>query len=172
MGKRKSELTELEGAAMTVLRQLGACTPYQVRKAFKDSPSAEWSGSAGAVYPALRRLKAAGLLVAKPVKDARRSVLYSLSTAGADALDAWLTDVARAAGIGIDPFRTRAPLWGGLPSARAGAFKRALIRTLRAERAAIREQLAAPDAPDRDAIELCLALQETRLKWLGAKRKK
>jgi DNA-binding PadR family transcriptional regulator len=172
MAQRKRDLTELEGAALSVIERLKACTPYQVRQAFLTSPSTEWSGSAGAVYPALRRLKAAGLLAAKPAKDARRSVHYRLSGAGAAALKGWLCDVSRATGLGLDPFRTRAPLWAGLPNARAGAFKRELVRALKAECAALRKKLAAPHQPNREAMELCLALQEMRLSWLGAKRRK
>jgi DNA-binding PadR family transcriptional regulator len=171
MTQRKRELTELEGAALSVIGRLGACTPYQVRQAFLTSPSTEWSGSAGAVYPALRRLKAAGLLAAKPAEDARRAVHYRLSGAGAEALSRWVCDVKRATGLGLDPFRTRAPLWGGLPKGHAGAFKRALIRALKAECAALRKGLAAPDQPDREAMALCLALHEMRLSWLGKKRK-
>jgi DNA-binding PadR family transcriptional regulator len=172
MAQRKRELTELEGAALSVIQRLGACTPYQVRQAFLTSPSTEWSGSAGAVYPALRRLKTAGFLVAKPVKDARRAVLYRLSGAGAAALAGWLCDVGRATGLGLDPFRTRAPLWADLPKARAGTLKRALIHALNVECAALHKKLAAPDEPEREATELCLALHEMRLAWLRVKRKK
>jgi DNA-binding PadR family transcriptional regulator len=171
MAQRKRQLTELEGAALSVIERLKACTPYQVRQAFLTSPSTEWSGSAGAVYPAIRRLKAAGLLAAKPAKDARRTVHYRLSALGVAALAGWLCDVGRATGLGLDPFRTRAPLWGGLPTREAVAFRRQLIRALKAERAALRNKLAAPDEPDRAAMELCLALQDMRLAWLAAKRK-
>src|SRR5215472_5946571 len=99
MAKTKSRaLTELEGAALTVIHRLKSCTPYRVRLDFQQSRSREWSGSAGAVYPALRRLHARGLLKAQQTGEGRRSVNYALSKAGSEALTRWLTDVERAAG--------------------------------------------------------------------------
>src|SRR6516162_6375678 len=104
MAKTKSRaLTELEGAALTVIHRLKSCTPYRVRLDFLRSRSHEWSGSAGAVYPALRRLQARGFLKAQQTGEARRSVNYALTKAGSDALLGWLSDVERAAGSGLDP---------------------------------------------------------------------
>src|SRR5215472_782767 len=94
-------VTELEGAALAVIYRLGACTPYRVRLDFQSSRSSEWSGSAGAVYPALRRLDAAGLLRAGQGARRRGSVLYTLSPAGRRALAGWLRDTERASGSGL-----------------------------------------------------------------------
>jgi DNA-binding PadR family transcriptional regulator len=166
--KRASHaLTELEGAALAVINGLGSCTPYQVRQNFLSSRSREWSGSAGAVYPAIRRLHAGGLLLAQETEDARRSVRFSLSPVGRRAFEAWLKDVERASGSGLDPFRCRADYWDLLPAAGRQALLRALVRKLEQEL----ERLAAlsdrPDTAERRALSLEVELHKTRLRWLG-----
>jgi DNA-binding PadR family transcriptional regulator len=165
--KRTSHvLTELEGAALSVINGLGACTPYQVRQNFLSSRSREWSGSAGAVYPAIRRLHAGGLLRALQTDDARRSVRFSLSAVGRKAFEGWMKDVERASGSGLDPFRCRADHWDLLPA----IDRRALLRALRRKLEQRLEVLAAvsdhPDTPERRALSLEVELHKTRLRWL------
>lgn len=103
-----TELSELEGAALATVRKHAPCTPYKVREAFRASPSDVWSGSAGAIYPLMRRLEAEKLVAARGERVGRRPRrLYSLTPKGERALKAWLTDVDRGASIGFDPLRTR-----------------------------------------------------------------
>ncbi|HRC58297.1 MAG TPA: PadR family transcriptional regulator, partial [Kofleriaceae bacterium] len=103
-----SELTDLEGAALAEIHRSGPTTSYAVAKAFANSPSEFWSGSAGAVYPLIERLRSRRLLRATRGKDgARVRTDYSLTASGRAALRAWLLDARRAAGIGFDPLRTR-----------------------------------------------------------------
>jgi DNA-binding PadR family transcriptional regulator len=172
MAKPKSRaLTELEGAALTVIHRLKSCTPYRVRLDFLQSRSHEWSGSAGAVYPALRRLHARGLLKAQQTGEGRRSVNYALSKAGSEALARWLTDVECAAGSGLDPFRCRADLWRDLPEAEQDAFRQKVAGELEKKCADIAQLLKRGDAQEPDALTLELALHRTRLHWLkGAAR--
>jgi DNA-binding PadR family transcriptional regulator len=167
MAKSKSRtLTELEGAALGVIHRFGSCTPYRVRLDFLGSRSHEWSGSAGAVYPALRRLHARGLLKAQQTGERRRSVNYALSKAGSEALARWLTDVERAAGSGLDPFRCRADLWRDLPKAERDAFRQKLTDELERKSTDIAWLLKTGDAPEPKALTLELALHKMRLHWL------
>ena len=167
MAKTKSRaLTELEGAALTVIHRLKACTPYRVRLDFLQSRSHEWSGSAGAVYPALRRMHARGLLKAQQTGEGRRSVNYALSNAGSEALTRWLTDVERAAGSGLDPFRCRADFWRDLPKSEREAFRQKLIDELDRKCTNIAQLVKTGDEPEPKALELELALHKTRLAWL------
>ena len=167
MAKAKSRaLTELEGAALTVIHRLKSCTPYRVRLDFQQSRSHEWSGSAGAVYPALRRLQARGFLKAQQTGEARRSVNYALTKAGSDALAGWLSDVERAAGSGLDPFRCRADFWRDLPKAERDALRHKLTGELEKKCADITRLLKAGDVPEPKALELELALHKMRLNWL------
>jgi DNA-binding PadR family transcriptional regulator len=59
---------------MGVLRRAPGSTAYAVRQVFHASASADWSGSAGAVYPAIERLKTAKLLTPRKEKDGRGTV--------------------------------------------------------------------------------------------------
>ena len=102
-------ITDMEGAALAVLARRGALTSYAVARAFAESPSEFWSGSAGAVYPMLRRLRARGFVSASQGADGERSrTRYSVTAKGRAAFEGWLLDVERGAGWGFDPLRTRA----------------------------------------------------------------
>jgi len=86
------------------------CTAYVVRRAFLDSPSSHWSGSAGAIYPLVRRLEKRGLVRSKARRaDGRSSRLYRLTKPGLRELRTWLRPpLPPAAGLmNIDPLRVR-----------------------------------------------------------------
>ena len=167
MADSRTRLTELEGAVLTEVAQRGNRTAFKVRRAFQRSPSAHWTGSAGAVYPAIRRLVAAGILLSETVPGARGTRLLSLSARGEAMFDAWACDPEAACGLGFDPFRLRAGLWRLLPPAR----QRAQVRTLRARiestLPALRER-AEGDAVDRTQTGLAIEMQLLRLRWLAA----
>lgn len=159
-------ITELEGAILAEIHHRGSHTAFQVRQSFLRSPSEEWSGSAGAVYPAIRRLEAAGLVVAKPIAGGRGARHLTLSKAGVVALDDWAANVERATGIGMDPFRLRASLWLSLPSAKWSRLRAKLIKGLEAKN----EELAAfarhshPTA--RAGAGMAIEANQARIQWL------
>lgn len=102
------QLSDLEGGALAFIARNGPTTSYAVAKDFADSPSEFWSGSAGAVYPLIKRVLARGLLEASKGKDgARARTRYTLTPAGLKAMKAWLLNAKRASSIGFDPLRTR-----------------------------------------------------------------
>ncbi|MBS0472745.1 MAG: PadR family transcriptional regulator [Proteobacteria bacterium] len=170
MTKARAALTELEGAILGVLRRAPGMTPYAVRKVFLDSRSAEWSGSAGAVYPAIDRLARKRLLKARAGGDRRGAKTYVLGPAGLAAHDRWLCDAARAASPGIDPFRTRAALWPLLPAHKRKALMTALRREIETARAALLQDLPARDPADAITDRLVLAVLDSRLAWIGRMR--
>lgn len=104
-----STLSDLEGAALAVVVRLGSATAYAIARDFADSPSEFWSGSAGAVYPMVKRLVSAGLLAVDPAfpPSKRGGIHYQVSPAGKAAMTGWLLDVDRASGMGFDPLRSR-----------------------------------------------------------------
>lgn len=155
--------TELEGAVLGVIDRRPGCTAYQVRKEFLDSPSAEWSGSAGAVYPAISRLAEQGL-IRRAI--AERGEALSLTAAGERALLAWVEDAKRAASAGTDPFRMRSGLLLRLPADRRRRAAQTLRKEISAQVALIHELIRSADAVDATALELTLDLQKARLKWL------
>jgi DNA-binding PadR family transcriptional regulator len=101
-------LTDLEGAVLAEIAKRGIATSYAVARAFAASPSEYWSGSAGAVYPLVKRLLARGYLISQADADGKRSRLdYRLTETGQSRMEAWLLDANRASGMGFDPLRTR-----------------------------------------------------------------
>ena len=115
--KMLDQLTDLEGAVLTEIGHRQNCTAFRVRRAFELSGSAIWRGSAGAVYPAIRRLTERGLISARPIDSRRGGNSLNLSRAGREALSAWTMDLGRAVDVGSDPFRLRAGLWKQLRAA-------------------------------------------------------
>ena len=106
--RKDRALTELEGAALGVVVRDGPCTSYVVKEMFRGSPSEFWSGSAGSIYPLMRRLEERGLVASKRGSTGRRGHKVYRSTAeGRRVFRRWLTDAERAAGMGFDPLRTR-----------------------------------------------------------------
>lgn len=101
-------LTDLEAAALGEFKRQGPTTGYAVAASFRASPSEFWSGSAGAVYPLVKRLVERGLLEAVPSGEAQRERTgYVITAQGTAALHAWLVDGERAGGMGFDPLRSR-----------------------------------------------------------------
>ena len=167
MKNRTDSVTELEGAILGEIARLGSCTAYRLRQSFVTSRSAEWSGSTGAVYPALRRLTARGLLAGVPVPGARGGQAMSVTDAGRAALEAWLGDVEKAANPGLDPFRTRVGF-----ARKLAADWPALAGRLRTEvhaRLATLDALPdAEDAAEQAWREMERAAHQSRLAWLAA----
>jgi DNA-binding PadR family transcriptional regulator len=102
-------LTEMEGAVIATIAERGPLTAYAVKEVFRASPSSFWSGSAGAVYPLVKRLEERGFLRSQEASESRRPKrVFLLTVRGQKALAAWLTDVRQAVSLGYDPLRTRA----------------------------------------------------------------
>lgn len=159
-------LTELEGAILTEIGHRGHNTAFQVRRAFEMSPSSSWSGSAGAVYPAIKRLTEAALIIARQDNSKRGTRLLSLSDAGRAALEAWFCNTDTACGLGVDPFRLRAGLWETLPATRRQTLIAALRRTITAEIPKLQHRQDL-DAVEAIGNELAIAVQKLRLDWLN-----
>ena len=116
----RRELTELEGAVLGTISLHAPCTPYRVRRAFLDSPSPYWSGSAGAIYPLIGRLERAGLVRTRRAPErGRAGRLCAPTERGRRALRAWLRPPWSAAvtGVPADPLRTRVSFLGVLSAA-------------------------------------------------------
>lgn len=161
-----ASLTEIEGAIMSEIADRGQKTAFQVRRAFQQSPSIEWSGSAGAVYPAVKRLIGAGLLRATEQDDRRATKHLFITDAGRTALKEWVRDCVRSVSVGIDPFRLRSGIW-----LQSGDLEdRAFVAELRS---ALEERLKAEIA-DKDGeddveavrIDLNIRLLRMRIAWL------
>ena len=128
---------------MALLWADGPSTAYAIRRNFQRSPTPDWSGSAGAIYPLLARLDRGRLVRSQAYRTGRRpGRRFQLTLAGKRALRRWLepplTD--EVVGIPSDPLRTRLGFLDALPPrlraaflAEAHAKMQALLPVLQAE---------------------------------------
>lgn len=169
MTKARAALTELEGTILGAIRRMPGTTAYAIRRAFMTSLSAEWSGSAGAVYPAIERMQKSGLIQGKAARaDGRGTITLTISPRGLALHDKWLADVTRAIGPGSDPFRSRSAAWHLLPAAKRSALLRELTAAIVKDRRRL-EAEQPEDQGDAEMQALHLALLETRLRFLERK---
>jgi DNA-binding PadR family transcriptional regulator len=173
---RTSIVTELEGVILGIVWGRQPCSPYVVLSRFQQSPTWGWSSSTGAIYPAIRRLKARGLLNHRAESTGkRRSEALSLSAKGTAALQEWIANLNEEMGSGgLDPIRTRVNYLAALaPEARLAFLDRAEEVT-RSRLQLARESQADPHAKDNWTLQATrsgLAHQlEARLRWLGELR--
>ncbi len=108
--EKPRELSRLELALLGSVSTGEPGTAYWLRRQFQQSLSSFFSGSAGAVYPAVERLEKRSLIRATVRQEGRRtSRRYRLTPSGKKALKEWLLpplppeDVA----FTMDPVRTR-----------------------------------------------------------------
>src|ERR1700745_3373896 len=113
----KKKLSEIEGCVLGLLAVDGPATPYAIRKVFLESPSPQWSGSAGTIYPLIERLLRRKLIRSKICfTGKRRGRTISLPTAGSRALGLWLSIPIPewVAGVPPAPLRTRVRFLGAI----------------------------------------------------------
>ena len=168
---RSIEPSELEGCVLGTVARLGTCTAYAVRKAFRESLTTSWRGSAGAIYPLLKRQAAAGLIKEdEVVTDGRGTKMLCLTEAGRAALARWVEE--RESWIGepaADPIRTRFQFidFAGQTDQKAlidSWIDATLLNIARVERASA--EIGA-DEPLLASAHRATQLQlEARLKWL------
>ena len=163
----RRKISELEGAILSEVEHRGRRTAFQVRRAFANSFSLEWKGSAGAVYTAVRRLEQDGLLHASAAQGGRATRHLSLTDSGREALAAWAGDPRLASSVGVDPFRLRAGIWALLPTADRKALFSELEEAVRANIRDLELYLGEADRVERVRIELALAVQRARLALLS-----
>ena len=103
--------TELQSFILGLIWQLGPVSPYEVRRHMQDSPSTQWSASAGAIYPLMRRLERGGLVKGTSERRGnRRRREYRITRKGLAALRCWIGPPVAAEAITVahDPLRSRA----------------------------------------------------------------
>ena len=161
------DLTELEGAILSEIQHRKHDTAFQVRRAFQISPSIEWSGSAGAIYPAIKRLRGKGYIHGEPTNDGRATIRLSLTDAGQAALVAWAGDPTRSASVGLDPFRLRSGIWGLLPPDERRSTLMKATEAIEANVEYLEQYLPSLDKVEAARVELSLRIQHVRLDWLA-----
>ena len=165
-------VTELEGAILSEIHHRGHNTAFQVRRAFQTSPSIEWSGSAGAIYPAIKRLRQHGLIHGEATQDRRSTVRLSLTAAGQQAVIAWACDPERSSSVGIDPFRLRSGIWELLSVEQRRSALQATADAIKANLAFLRDYQAGLDDVEAARVDLSARIQHVRLDWISERMPK
>lgn len=158
-----------------VLRTQGPCTAYRVRRALRASPSTFWSASAGAIYPLLRKLEAAGLVhAALDGGDKRGRRLLRVTPKGRKAHLAWMKAISSADVVAAvsDPVRSRAFFLATLPPEDRRRFVQRALESLEQYLEDTRKDLHLR-AEGRDSFAYWAALggvyqAESRVKWMRA----
>jgi DNA-binding PadR family transcriptional regulator len=97
------QLTDFEQVLLGVVRSEPR-SGYGLKKMFNASPASVYQPSPGALYPALRRLEARGLLRAELTESAgrREQRLYQATEAGRAVHEEWLRQPVDPATVGAD----------------------------------------------------------------------
>ncbi len=123
----EQRLSEIEACVLALISVEGPATPYAIRKVFLSSPSPQWSGSAGTIYPLIERLVRRKLISSKVfLQGKRRGHRISLTAAGSKALRLWLAVPVPewVAGVPPDPLRTRVRFLGAVDARQQRSFLR------------------------------------------------
>ncbi len=145
------------------------CTAYRVHRDFSDSSSLFYSGSAGAIYPAIKRLEARGFIRARSVGTKRRPAKgYVLTKAGREAFQAWYFDPILAADGGLDPLRLRFSTLNSQKPEKRSLFNDDMIKATAARLERMTEVICkfSTSSPDYFASRMEKATVEAKLKLL------
>ncbi len=115
MAKSRKSLSELEAFVLGLIWQFGPISPYDIRRHMQRSPSTQWSASAGAIYPLVRKLEKHGLIASKAERtDPRKRTVYKATANGKRSLQMWLGPPLspEAVTVTYDPLRTRVRFLG------------------------------------------------------------
>lgn len=174
MKPKRSERTTLEYALLGLIREAPR-TGYELRKVFVETAMAGYSGSPGAIYPALRRLEEGGLIVGalRSGGRGRQGRDFRLTPAGEAVLQSWLAgpitrdDVA----LRLDALMLRFAFLGfaDSPVSRTLDFLERLEEELEAFHSELEDQLEAiQSAPlhARLALEAGISSISDRVRWV------
>lgn len=165
-------LSELEGAVLSLLSRQESLSAYAIRREFEQSPTGNWSASAGAIYPLVKRLTERGLISEARVDgDGRQTRRLSITPTGRKALTEWVgMPDPGLFGPSSDPLRTRGYALVAMPVAEQ---RRHLENWRQRTRATLKEL---QDEWDRERSQLETGIEmihygtltelDARLKWI------
>ena len=170
MSNANRGLTNLENVALAHIWRNGATTAHELRVAFADSSAGRYSGSAGAIYPLVKRLEAAGFVRGRAAANgAQKKKLYKITKAGQKAVENWIFAMAPADMFPDDPIRTRFQYAYLLNKADRARWLAAAKDAVDALDASVKSEYAADDyqsASDQHVLRGVLAMNRVRRRWL------
>ncbi len=175
----RHDLTELERCVLGVIWRDGPVTAYEVAAHFAASLSPYWSGSAGAIYPLVKRLAARKLLrTRQQAWNGSRKTILSVTAAGKGALRAWLRPPLppESGAPTFDSIRTRLFFLEALPPSEraallADAERVTALQIEAAQQQRVRNEAAGQTFEALGDIGVLFELRARR-QWLRAVRRK
>ena len=170
-----TSLTPLAGAILGLINEEPR-SGYDLRRVFALTPMGHFSDSPGAIYPALRRLRDAGLVESSV--DTRTSLrpreIFRLTASGYEALEAWATAAPSRDEIigGVERVTLRFVLAyssAGPAAARrvAEQLEQELVAYAREPRHYYKTHAPSMHAAARLGMEAGIAVFDTHIAWCG-----
>jgi len=101
-------LTDNEGMLLSLVVRAEPITAYKIAKVYDQSPISNFNTSKGKIYPMIQRLRAAGLLRARPIRDdARGTERLETTKKGRKAVRNWIKEIRPTHLLPEDPLRTK-----------------------------------------------------------------
>jgi DNA-binding PadR family transcriptional regulator len=166
------KLSHLAYIALGVVAEKQPCSGYAVMKDFQSSSSTYFSGSAGAIYPLMKRLEADGLTKVDRTKAGTRTRRnYTITDKGRDALETWLASPIPDEEVAflVDLLRTRVLFFERLTKQQRRKFVKDCREQLRSRIAATQKRMKAKNALsqfEQVTLASVLMIDEARIKWL------
>lgn len=166
------KLSHLALITLGVVAEFEPCSGYAVMKSFRVSTSTYFSGSAGAIYPLLRRLEALGLIKAERSKAGSRvRRTYTVTPKGRNLLKSWLMESVLDEDIAftVDLLRVRVLFFKELSKPQRRAFvkeARAALKRKIKVMAGIIEDPGEKSQYDVVCFKNVVMTDEARLRWL------
>ncbi len=170
---RSSDLSELEGGVLGMVHASPGSTAHVIRERFRLSRSSHWSGSAGAIYPLMKKLSGRGwLAITETPRGTQVKRTYTITPAGLRELRRWLGPPLDPwiAAVTFDPIRTRIPFLGALSKAKQVTFLETAATLLENEIEELkraRKELTEGDLFwEERMVDGCLSTTRARLQWM------
>ena len=166
------KLSHLAYIALGVVAEHQPCSGYAVMKQFQTSSSTYFSGSAGAIYPLMKRLEADGLTKVERTKAGSRTRRsYSITEKGQKALTEWLGSPVPATDVAflVDLLRTRVLFFERLSKPQRKKFVKDCRDQLSERIAATRARIVKAEGLtvyEVVTLKSILMSDEARLAWL------
>lgn len=170
MSNADRDLTNLENVALAHIWRKGATTAHELRVAFAESSAGRYSGSAGAIYPLVKRLEAAGYVRARASSNgAQKKKLYNITKAGRNAVEKWIFDMPAADMFPDDPVRTRFQYLHLLARNDQARWFEAAKSAVTESNKAVEAEYTLDEyqsASDQHVLRSVLAMNRVRRRWL------
>lgn len=166
----EDRLTDLEAHVLSQVVANEPLTTFEIMKIYSKSPVSGLSGSPGAIYPTVKRLKARGLITAEAVQGSARKIELLRSTeAGQDLARSWIGSVLDNDLLPHDPMRSKISFMGLLTKIEQMRFLVQAKRAMESKLAEVEAYASNHVGPYADlAFDCAKSTLESRIRWLDA----